>query len=41
MATPQVWETQLSQMLNTVEIFQPKADQSVLRADQIYGGLGQ
>jgi hypothetical protein len=40
LATPQVWETQLSQVLNTVEIFQPRADQSALRADQVNAGWG-
>ena len=32
LATPRVWETQLSQVLNAVKIFQPKADQFALPA---------
>lgn len=40
MAMPQVWETQLSQVLNAVKVFQPKADQSALRADQLNAGWG-
>jgi hypothetical protein len=40
MATPQVWETQLSHVLNAVKVFQPRADKSALRADQVNAGWG-
>jgi hypothetical protein len=40
MATSQVWETQLSQLLTAVKVFQHRADQSALRADQVNAGWG-